>query len=105
MDGFELNNVVMSEFAYGQSSTSFFAFTNLGLKKIGYKKDIDQDNHVAIDRMDVFKESLYDAFDYGILARHLDEFHSDGFFAGIKKKVDQFDDSFSMFDLIPTEFG
>ena len=57
--------------------------------------------------MDTFRKSLENTFTATVLKKHMDELHNEDqrqYFQVLKGKVNQFEDDFTVFDLIPTEF-
>lgn len=105
----------MDEFKLKSKNRSFFALTNKGFHKIDYIDDFDQ---LSIDKMDGrdadtnfpvgFRDKLEDTFTATVLKKHMDELHNEEqrqYFQVLKGKVNQFEDDFTVFDLIPTEFA
>lgn len=93
MTGFRLNNV----------QTSFFVLADQGFYKIGYENIFSR---ISIDTLAELKDRLSTSLK-DILQNHIEKCHLErqkDWFEAISKKVNQFDSTFSMFDLIPTEF-
>jgi hypothetical protein len=97
-------DLIMDEFKLKSKSGQFFALTNKGFHKIDYT---DQFKQLSIDKLVDFQQNLHDTFNATIIQKHMDEMHNgeqEYHFAVLKSKINQFSDSFTIFDLIPTEF-
>ena len=108
-----IRELIMSEFKLRTKASSFFVLSNRGFHKVGYKDELKQ---LSIDEMDDrgldgtpygFRDRLYDTLRDTVLQRHLDDMHNgeqQEYFNAIARKINQFDDDFSPFDLVPVEF-
>ena len=109
----QIMDLMMDEFKLKSLEGRFFALSNRGFHEIKYKEDFDQ---VSIDKMDGkdldgnpsgFRDRLEDTLGRIVVGKHLQEMHDDeqaGYFNVLKSKMNQFQDDFTVFDLIPTEF-
>lgn len=104
---------MMDEFKLKSKGNSFFVLSNKGFHRIGYE---DKFNQLSIDKMrgeDLegnsvgFVDRLRDTFSNTVFKSHMDNMHNGdqfNYFLVLKGKVNQFDEDFNLFDLIPTEF-
>lgn len=77
--------------------------SNYGFHEISVKDDINQ---LSIDKKDDFVARLTSSLNDSIMDKHIKSMHDDNkFFETVSRKINQFDDGFSTFDLIPAEFG
>ena len=108
-----VDNLMMEEFRLRSKGGRFFVLSNKGFHRIGYGDKFDQ---LSIDKLNGkdlegnsvgFVDRLRDTFNNTVLKSHMEDMHDldkHNYFLVLKGKVNQFDDSFNMFDLIPTEF-
>ena len=104
---------MMDEFKPKSKGSSFFVLSNKGFHRIEYE---DKFNQLSIDKMhgkDLdgnlvgFVDRLRDTFNNTVFKSHMDNMHNGdqfNYFLVLKGKVNQFDEDFNLFDLIPTEF-
>lgn len=108
----EIRQAILSRFKVGDSRTSFFVLSNLGLHKIEYQNTFEQ---VSIDRMQGrldgkpigLKDVLLDSLKSTVVAKHVSDMHhgeQSSYFDAISGKMNQFHDDFDIFQTIPTEF-
>ena len=100
----EILDMIMGEFQLKSKEGQFFALTNKGFHRIDY---IDQFKQLSIDNLADFEQSLYDTLNSTVIQKHMDEMHNleqAYYFKVLGSKLNQFDDDFTMFGLIPTEF-
>lgn len=108
----EIRQAILSRFKVGDSRTSFFVLSNLGLHKIEYQNTFEQ---VSIDRMQGrldgkpigLKDVLLDSLESTVVAKHVSDMHhgeQSSYFDAISGKMNQFHDDFDIFQTIPTEF-
>jgi uncharacterized repeat protein (TIGR02543 family) len=108
-----VSQLIMDEFKLESNGSAFFALTNKGFYKVSYE---DQFKQLSIDHMDGrdsdgspigFIDRLQDTLRNVVLQKHIDEKHDleqSYYFGVLKSKINQFDDNFKVFDLVPTEF-
>lgn len=104
-DDIQINDVMMDGFQVGRNNSKFFVLTNSNFYKIEYENVVKQ---MSIDTLDNFKQILGVELTNSILKKHMDEDHHGSghdYFDVIKQKINQFDPDFTVFNLIPTEFG
>lgn len=93
----------MSRFIPGNSGTDFFVLSNYGFHKVGYT---DKYTRISIDSLQEFVDNLTKSIRDVIINEHEDEKHRNvEYFTDISRKINQFDEDFTAFRLIPTEFG
>lgn len=77
--------------------------SNYGFHEISVKDVINQ---LSIDKKDDFVARLTDSLNGSIMDNHIKSMHDDNkFFETVSRKINQFDEDFNTFDLIPAEFG
>ena len=104
-DYMQINDIFMDGFKVQRNGSKLFVLTNNGFYEISYENDIKP---ISIDTLDNFKQILGIELTSSILKKHMDEYHNDHeheYFEVIKNKINQFDPDFTVFNLIPTEFG
>ena len=104
-DHLEIYEMVMSKFAAGDPTTSFFVLSNWpkGFHKVSYINDFEQ---ASIDDLTSFNEALRKTFAETILAKHMADKHTGaGYFGVVAGKVNQAVPGFNTFSLVPAEFG
>ena len=103
----EIHELVMTTFKVNDKNSNFFVLSNIKeseLCRIGYVSNLDQ---LSIDKLDDFKDRLKQALKKTILDVHENEKHhgeQKEYFDTISSKVNQFEEGFTAFDIIPTEF-
>lgn len=103
VDELDVFEVLMPEFVTQSNQSYLYTLTNSGFDKIYYD---DKFKHISIDSVDELKRLLQEKLRSVILDKHMNDMHSDdGYFNKIASKVNQLSPSFSMWDLIPTEFS
>ena len=99
----KIHELMMDEFKHKSKEGQFFALTNKGFHRMGYG---DWFKQLSIDKIEDFKTALKNSLSSTVLKKHMDEMHDDEqYFRDLGRKINQFDDEFSAFDLIPTEFS
>lgn len=97
-----VNDLLIQQFIPGKAKSNFFVLSNIGFHKIWYKNDYSK---ISIDTIDELKDALKKSLTETIMATHIKENHNDKeYFSTISRKINQFDDDFNAFKLIPTEF-
>ena len=94
----------MHGFSHKKSDSAFFILSNLGFHKIWWESDITQPYIATVEQ---FKDNLSDALYKQVIGEHVARMHKKeqkDYFDAIKGKVNQYSDTFSMFDLLPVEF-
>ena len=107
-EALEIDAAIMQDFVFRKATSSFFVLSNKGFYRIFYTNKIGQ---VSIDKLDGvggFKVALEESLRNTIMQNHIEKDHhgeKTRYFDILASKVNQFTDTFSTFDLIPTEFG
>ena len=105
VSGIKVHDLVLSKFKVDDPKTSFFILDNVdtGFQVVKYVNDFER---VSIDSLVSFKAALGQSLWETFVGKHVKNKHlGDGFFTDLTRKVNQFKDGFSVFDLIPAEFG
>ena len=102
-DDLTVTGAVLSDFIPGDGNSTFFILSNKGFHKIVCKQRMQQ---VSIDTLDALKKNLAVSLYYSVLSKHLIEKHNgEDYFLDVSSKMNQYDEGFSVFNLIPAEFG
>lgn len=112
-DEFKIMDVLMTEFKVNSGTSSFFVLDNkgTGFHKVLYTNNFAQasiDSVGDVDKEGTLKWSLWNALKDTLVAKHMEEMHhgeQTSYFDVVARKVNQFKDGFSVFDLVAAEFG
>lgn len=99
----EVGMMYMGQFKLGKIGYDCLMFSNFGINRLYWKANQDQ---ISIDDKDSLMRVLLNALEKNVIYPHMIQFHDGNpFYANVATKVNQFDVDFSVFELIPTEFG
>lgn len=104
MDDFKINDVIATELSIQKKNSSLFVLTNYGFHRVKYRDDFNQ---LSIETRQDMLSRLTKSFNDTVIQKHITAKHDIEdrmYFQTIAKKVNQFDDSFEIFNFIPTEF-
>lgn len=107
VDGLEIRDVVLSRLKVNHGFSYFFVLDNKDTEfhKVKYGNDFEQ---MSIDTTLELQNALEKTLRSTVMKSHMDEMHHGEqayYFDEIAKKINQFADDFTVFDLIPAEFG